>query len=108
VVATRTSQLLAIGLGALALSVPGLGCGSSNNGSKPSSTNESKPSGTNVAVADFSFTPKVINVKPGQTVTWTNDGQIDHNVKGRGFFYPRALGHGQKYCHRFSRAGRFN
>ena len=97
--ATRR-RLLAIGLGALVLSVPGLGCGSSGNGSKSS--------GTDVAVADFSFTPKVINVKVGQTVTWTNEGQIDHTVKGPGFFSPRALGHGQKYSHRFSKPGRFN
>jgi plastocyanin len=92
--------MLAIGFGALVLSVPGLGCGSSNNGSKPS--------GTDVAVADFSFTPKVINVKAGQTVTWTNQGQIEHTVKGPGFFTSRALGHGQKYSHRFSRPGHFN
>jgi plastocyanin len=97
---TRTSRLLAIVLGALVLSVPGFGCGSSNDGSKSS--------GTNVAVADFSFTPKTINVKVGQTVTWTNDGQIEHTVKGPGFFSPRALGHGQKYSHRFSRPGRFD
>jgi plastocyanin len=100
VAATRRSRLLAIGLGALVLSVPSLGCGSSNHGSKSS--------GTDIAVADFSFTPKVINVKVGQTVTWTNQGQIDHTVKGPGFFSPRALGHGQKYSHQFSRRGRFD
>jgi plastocyanin len=98
--ATRLRRLLAIGLGALVLSMPGLGCGSSSN--------ESKRSGTDVAVADFSFTPKLINVKVGQTVTWTNEGQVAHTVKGPGFFSLRALDHGQKYSHRFSRPGHFN
>jgi plastocyanin len=100
--ALATRPLLAIALGALLLSAPSLslGCGSSSGGARSS--------GTGVAVADFSFTPKVIEVKAGQTVTWTNEGQVEHTVKGRGFFSPRALDHGQKYSHRFSRPGRFD
>jgi len=92
--------LLSVGLGALIVGVPGLACGSSSNGSKSSATD--------VAMADFSFTPKLITVKVGQTVTWTNQGQTQHTVKGPGFFSPRALDHGQKFSHRFSRRGRFN
>jgi plastocyanin len=41
-------------------------------------------------------------------VTWTNQGQIEHTVKGPGFFTARALAHGQKYAHQFSKPGRFN
>jgi plastocyanin len=100
VAAIKPRHLLTIGLGALLLSAPSLACGSSDNGAKSS--------GTDVAVADFSFTPKVINVKVDQAVTWTNDGQIEHNVKGPGFFSPRVLDHGQEYSHRFSKPGRFN
>ena len=32
---------------------------------------------------------------------------LQHTIKGPGFFSPRALGHGEKYTHRFSKAGRF-
>ena len=85
-----------LALAALALSLASLGCGSS-----------SKHSGSAGTVADFSFTPKTIEVKAGTTVTWTNQGQTEHTVKGPGFFSPKALGHGAKYSFRFSKPGRF-
>jgi plastocyanin len=59
-------------------------------------------------MADFSFAPRTITIDAGQTVTWTNEGEADHTVKGRGFFSSRALGHGQKFSHRFAAGGRFN
>lgn len=77
----------------------GLGCGSSGK-----NANESK---SDVTAADFSFAPEVTTVDVGQTVTWTNQGQADHTVKGPGFFSAKALGHGQKFSHRFKRLGRF-
>ena len=85
-------------LGLLAVSALGLGCGSSNNGSKAS--------GTSVAAVDFSFAPKQITVKTGEAVTWTNQGQTTHTVNGPGFF-SQALDPGKKYTHRFSKAGSF-
>ena len=90
--------LLVVGLAALALSVAGPGCGSSKKSSKSTSID--------VAVADFSFTPNVTDVKVGQAVTWTNNGQTTHNVKGNGFF-SNALDPGRRYSFRFSRPGRF-
>ncbi len=83
-------------LAALALSAARLGCGSSN-----------KHSASGVTVADFSFSPKTIQVKPGTTVTWTNQGQTQHTVKGPGFFSPKALSHGDKYSFRFLKPARF-
>ena len=53
------------------------------------------------------FSPARIEVVPGTTVTWTNQGQTEHTVKGPGFFSPKALGHGEKYSFRFSKPGRF-
>jgi plastocyanin len=100
--AIRPRHLLLVGLGALVLSAPGLGCGGS--GHKTSGSSGSNPK---VAVADFSFSPKTVDVKVGQTVTWTNQGQTEHTIKGPGFFSPRALGHGEKYTHRVSKPGRF-
>jgi plastocyanin len=59
-------------------------------------------------VADFSFSPETTTVDVGESVTWTNQGQVEHTVKGPGFFSTKALGNGQKFSHRFSRAGRFD
>jgi plastocyanin len=94
---TNPRRLLVAVLAALALSAASLGCGSSNKGSE---------SATDVTVADFSFTPNVRGISAGQTVTWTNQGQTTHNVKGSGFF-SKALDPGQKYSFRFSKPGRF-
>ena len=71
------------------------GCGGGGGGGGPK-----------VAVADFSFTPKQIQVKAGQTVTWTNRGQTTHNVKGPGFF-SQALEPGKAYSFRFAKAGTY-
>jgi plastocyanin len=92
------ARALAISLAALALAVAAPGCGSSGGGS----------SSTDVKVADFSFSPKDITIKAGQTVTWTNDGQTAHTVKGKGFFTTKALAHGDEFSHKFPTAGRFS
>jgi plastocyanin len=95
-VAIRVTSLLA----ALALTVAAVGCGSSSKKADQATTPD-------VSIVDFGFSPKQTTIKPGQTVTWTNDGQVDHTVKGKGFFTTRALGHGQKFSHRFTSAGSF-
>jgi plastocyanin len=87
------------------------GSASSGGGSSGSASSGSggggahKGPGSKVTIRDFSFTPKVIQVKPGTTVTWTNEGQTEHTVKGKGFFTRKALGHGDKYSFRFSKPG---
>jgi plastocyanin len=41
---------------------------------------------TNVVVKDMKFTPRVIEVPAGTTVTWRfQDGDTPHDVKGDGF-----------------------
>jgi plastocyanin len=93
-----------VGLAALALSAAGLGCGSSSK----KTTQGASSTTPDVTMVDFGFDPKQTTVKVGQTVTWTNDGQTEHTVKGKGFFSSKALAHGQKFSHRFTQAGRFN
>jgi hypothetical protein len=41
---------------------------------------------TSVELRDNRFHPPVIQIKQGQTVTWSfNDGAMTHNVKGKGW-----------------------
>ena len=35
---------------------------------------------TTVAIAEFEFTPQVLTVAPGTTVTWTNNDSLEHSV----------------------------
>src|SRR5437868_6229241 len=90
-------------LAAVALASLAGGCGSSGGTSKGTS----KGSASAVKVADFSFAPGETTVTAGQTVTWTNEGQVDHTVKGRGFFSAKALANGESFSHRFAKPGRF-
>jgi plastocyanin len=60
--------------GALALVLVAAGCGQSES-SEPVAT-------TDVSMAkSYVFEPKVIEVEPGQTVTWTNDDNFTHTVQ---------------------------
>ena len=78
---------------ALALPVGAASCGSQNDGA--------------VRVADFSFSPRTVELKAGQSVTWKNAGQTAHTVKGPGFFSTRAMDPGGSYSHRFARPGTY-
>ena len=61
------------------------GCGGSGESSEPVATTEVQ------MVNSYRFDPKVIEIKAGDTVTWTNednfthtvevDGQVDHKVE---------------------------
>jgi plastocyanin len=71
-----TTRLLPV---AAALAVIGVaaGCGGTDS-SKPVVTNE-------VTMAkSYRFDPKIVEVKAGSTVTWTNDDNFTHTVKVEG------------------------
>lgn len=48
----------------------------------PDPTPESAVAGTEVDVVDNRFEPEVLSVEPGDTVTWTWQGQNPHDVVG--------------------------
>ena len=98
----RTASLLATGLGALAISVPGTGCGSDDG--EPATPDAGSANG--VAAVDFAFEPETTEIEAGETVTWTNDGSTIHNVKGKGFF-SEAIDPGERYEHEFSKPGTY-
>ena len=47
------------------------------------------------------FHPAATKVKVGQTVTWTNDDTVDHNVTAThgAHFMSKAFCHGQRYTY---------
>lgn len=115
----------ALTLLALPLAVLGLAaCGSSSTGSTNStsssaataststttSTTAPSSSGTTVAVTmkNLAFTPKVIHVKVGDTVTWTNDDTPPHNVtwvSGPKFTSSGTLDPGAKFSLKLTQPG---
>jgi len=57
-------------------------CGkSSNNSSNPTNTNTTKPTAAATAtIENFAFSPAVVHVLPGGSVTWTNKDATAHTV----------------------------
>ena len=67
---------------------------------------------TNVTIDDKNgFTPNTLTIKSGQTVTWTNTGNIVHNVaSNQGYFNAfdsGGLDHNQKYSYNFTIPGTY-
>ena len=105
-------RLLAVGLGALAISVPGLACGDGDGGRRaaprrhrPSSS--AAPGSGSVDTFDFGFDPADDTIEAGDTVTWENSGETIHTVKGDGFF-SKAINPGDSYEHRFTKPGTYD
>ncbi|MDD3265439.1 MAG: plastocyanin/azurin family copper-binding protein [Dehalococcoidales bacterium] len=55
------------------------GCGEAAISSFPAK-DTSKPGGVEVMIQSGSFSPQEIRIKPGETVTWINEGEVSHTV----------------------------
>jgi len=99
--ARRAHRLAALGA-VLAIALGAAGCGGDD-----SMEPESETAATlTVEARDFSFAPAELEISPGEEVTWTNDGEEIHNVRGEGFF-SEAIEAGENYRHRFAEPGRY-
>lgn len=77
----------------------------------PSQDSQTQTVENQVTIQNFSFTPGVITVKVGTTVTWINQDDTNHTATGTGGaqeFNSDNLTKGQSYSHTFSAAGEFN
>jgi len=62
-----------------------------------------------VHIANFTFSPPTITVRPGTTVTWTNDDDIPHTVVAtNGAFRSKVLDSGEHFSFTFANAGEFH
>jgi plastocyanin len=61
-----------------------------------------------VDIDQFTFTPQRITVKPGTTVTWTNDDDDSHTVASSSkLFKSKALDTGDKFSFTFTTPGTY-
>ena len=98
------------------------GCGGSSSSSSKSSSNStpaaapatSTPAaapagggGGPVKMQNIQFAPKSLTVKVGQTVKWTNDDSVDHNViaTSGATFKSNTFGQGATFSHKLAKAG---
>jgi plastocyanin len=110
-----TKRWLALLLGCLALALVAAGCGGDDddNGGGGGGGEQQAPAATSggaqVSMKDIKFNPSTVNVKVGDTVTWTNDDTVGHDVTGDGFKSGSAggLSGGDTFKHKFAKAGTF-
>jgi plastocyanin len=81
------TKLLALILACLALGLVAAGCGGDDDddggGGGGASTSEQPADGgggTQVSMKNIQFSPKGVTVKPGETITFTNDEPVAHDV----------------------------
>lgn len=65
---------------------------------------------TTVGITEFKYMAPNIKVKVGDTVTWTNNDTVRHNVAGVNNEMPegKLLSKGETYSYTFTKAGVFN
>jgi plastocyanin len=68
---------------------------------------DTQGAGTRVALTAMCFSPSILYVQPGDTVTWTNDDAMPHVVAGSFGTWgsPSNLGAGEAMTHLFPTAG---
>jgi plastocyanin len=66
--------------------------------------------GGEVSMADIAFDPAELTVSAGDTVTWTNDDSVDHDVTADSFSSgdPGGIAPGETFEHTFEEAGMFD
>jgi plastocyanin len=66
--------------------------------------------GAEVSMADIAFDPAELTVSAGDTVTWTNDDSVDHDVTADSFSSgdPGGIAPGETFEHTFEEAGMFD
>jgi plastocyanin len=94
-------------LGAVALTGCGSG-GSSSSGTAGTTPPATTAGGTAVTIQNFAFSPASVNVKVGDSVTWTNKDSATHQLAGDGGIASDPLATGAAYTQKFDTAGSFN
>jgi len=62
----------------------------------------------NVQIGNFTFKNQIITVRPGTTVTWSNDDDIPHTVvANNNMFRSKVLDSGDKFSFTFAKTGQF-
>jgi plastocyanin len=79
-------------------------------GTPLAASGQDTPVATNaVSIQNFAFSPAIVTIKTGTTITWTNRDQDSHTATAMpGPFHSPTLNTGQSYQYTFTTPGRFD
>jgi plastocyanin len=81
----------------------------SSGGSTLQKTTSATDTGNSVTLANFAFSPQILNVKAGTTVTWTNKDSATHTVTSdSGVFDSGNLATNSTFSYTFNSTGNFS
>jgi plastocyanin len=105
------SLLLSACLVLLILAVAVAGC-TTNSAPAASTTAPAAAGGTDaIAISNFAFSPATLTVKPGTTVTWTNQDGVAHTIASDAgspvAFTSDSLANGASYRFTFTQPGTY-
>jgi plastocyanin len=115
----NTTAAILAALAILAVMAVAAACGSAGAATtaSPAPRATSGPNGAIVTISGFAFLPRTIDIRPGTTVTWTNNDAVTHTVtstdglavdaKTTFTFGSDALGQGQTFSFTFDKAGTY-
>ena len=110
---SRAAAALAVGISGLAIAACGAGTQASASAMHDMPTPAASPASNAVAtksveIANFAFSPAVITVKVGATVTWTNKDEDAHTVAITSAAVSKPLQSGDSYAHTFDQPGTYS
>ena len=93
---------------ALSVALVGL-AGCATTGASVISASKHQPTSvaTRVSILPAGFVPRTVNVKVGETVTWTNEDHTAHNVAGTDLVSGE-IAPGKSWSYTFERPGTYN
>jgi plastocyanin len=103
------TRWLAMLLACAALGMVGAGCGGDDDDDGGGGSAGGGGGGAQVTMKDIKFDPSDVTVKAGDTVTWTNEDSVGHDVTGDDFKSgdPGGIAGGDTFEHTFDEAGTF-
>jgi plastocyanin len=108
---------IALLIACFSLCLVAAGCGgddSSGGGGNADTKQQAAPTseggGAEVSMEGIKFNPSDVTVKVGDTVTWTNNESVGHDVTADDFKSgdPAAMQSGDTFQHKFDKAGTFD
>lgn len=103
----RTPRLVLVPAALMLALVMLAGCGGTSSSSGTDSASDSSTRAATVKITGSGFSPDSVEIKVGESVTWTNDTYDTHSVVTPGRINSGLLANGESYTKELDKAGTY-